>query len=225
MQEDLYDKCETTFIHNLSRRTVSKALQFAREHELDHLKNWFFKAIEAYLESTPPFSLENLKPHPKNTSGLADLQRYEEVVDFLIENLPEVVKRTEFEFKLKPYEKVLIEEISTERMVRFTELFYEGTPFGKPASPFLLNKMTNLRDAIFKFVWKNLKSLEKQGFCEKLSSCFTNEFKKYKAKILEERKAEPRKENTDPSQRKAIKRMDPANVALSNEGPVLKKIK
>jgi len=232
VQDDLCCECEAIFIHNITQQTISDTLQFAREHEIDHLKNWCQKVLEDYLESSHRVCLEVLQPYSLDSYKLANAQKREEVVDFLLGNLPEIVEKVESETILEPFEKVLIEEISPKRIVKYTDLFYEGTPFGKPPSPMFLNEMANLRDALFKFVWKNSKSLEKQGLYPQLSSCFISEFEKYKSRIQEEKdsileklEAESLNENSKRAQRKATKRMDPANVVLSNEGPVLKKMK
>jgi len=221
LQKDLYDKCETLLISSLTPQNVKFLLDFAREHDLSYLKGWCIKIFEAFMEQYQIGWIQGLK-------------RDKEIVDFVIENLPEIFMKIEFKKNLELYGEFLTEQISTKNIVKFTDLFYEGTPFGKPPSPIFLNELINLRDTLFKFVLKNSKSLERQSLYPQFSSCFISEFEKYKSRIQEETQdgqiteeleAESPNESTERTQSKAIKRMDPTSSGDQKEGPNLKKTK
>jgi len=243
VQEDLQDRCLKILVHSLAEGNIQDIFAFARKQDIALLKNWCLKFIRDGLDigSLTRF-IEYLENQKNSEYEKENHQLIEKTLNFILQDISKIIT-----IQLKTKERLdflgdfLGKRLTAQNIVKFTWKF-----------PSFENEMTTLRDAMFSFVYTNLKFLEEKRLFQELYWDFGVKFCRYKLTKIEEKEKEEgfpltqtgqilretKEESTsgedsdEKSQRKARKRMDPMSHSVEEEkeeeeetGPILKKTK
>jgi len=193
LQNDLNEKCIEFLTHNLTSDNIYKILEFAREKDIPHLKNWCMKYFENNINRNSVSGLiKFLNQQSKQEFVKENFELRKKALDVVMANYVKIY--LEQKDHILFYEDFLIRHVNQDTILKFVKFITRDEIkelFPKPLDISELNRLRNetkatfdewninLRPVVMNFIKDNFELLKVQEIAEELPKVFFIDFSSY----------------------------------------------
>jgi len=255
LKDDLRDKCIGFLTDNVSLTNVYTLFDFARQHDISHLQTWCLNLFLTKIDMSNVSRLMNYldQQDRQNFDQYGKLR--DKVLDVLFtENYLEIYQNQKQNMQI--YEDFIIRNIDQGSILKISQFLssekHEDLMLNQTNDSCLIEKCTNLKQAVFIFIQENLHHFESWGikgfpndFLMDYAKHVTEKINNYESKTSErgleiggkkqdsiekEKELENNQESKDNNQsankrKRGRKRKEPIQENIQEEKPILKQTK